>query len=243
MNKKILFLASGAILLLLFTGVNFKKYDKSERMLTAFNANSFIKSTKNEADINKEIENYNIKEDNIRNTMDVILYDGNYKKVFLNKTIGENIDNNRNDDTDGDLIEDTQCFFTSDETDIFIEDANKYNMNDDTNDYKLNTDNINQIESSAPEIINEEYILENYPYIEGNYAATLRIPSININTKMVYGYTQELVDKYDVVLNTYYQPLGLHPLLRICGHNTKSLGNLHKVSVGDNIYRFSLWDI
>ena len=73
---------------------------------------------------------------------------------------------------------------------------------------------------------------EQYSY-DKKYDNILYIPDSNIEAQVVVGYTQMLVDNYDVVMNE--QMLGNNEIM-LLGHDYKSLGKLPNTKIGDKVY-------
>jgi len=76
----------------------------------------------------------------------------------------------------------------------------------------------------------------------GEIFARISIPACSINTTVVFGLTQSLVDNYDVasqdsITSVYLNPMlpGYERPLLMGGHNYKSFGKLRYISVGDLI--------
>lgn len=76
----------------------------------------------------------------------------------------------------------------------------------------------------------------------GSIMARINIPSCNINTNVMCGLTQEIIDKYDVAMqealtSVYVDPMlpGFGRPMLMAGHNYKSFSRLSKISVGSTI--------
>lgn len=100
-----------------------------------------------------------------------------------------------------------------------------------SNSNNLNTNNIAKINASQIKI----------PSI-GQIFARINIPSCNINTSVVFGLTQSLVDNYDIAMqdaitNIYVNSMlpGYGRPLLMGGHNYKSLSRLKNIKIGSVI--------
>ena len=71
---------------------------------------------------------------------------------------------------------------------------------------------------------------------DGNSYGSLRIPSAGIDTSIIKGASQSLVDDYDVCISTDYSFCGSPKPVLLCGHKTKSFSKLYEVKVGDYIF-------
>lgn len=76
----------------------------------------------------------------------------------------------------------------------------------------------------------------------GSIMARISIPSCNIDTNVMCGLTQEIIDKYDVAMqealtSVYVDPMlpGFGRPMLMAGHNYKSFSRLSKISVGSTI--------
>lgn len=77
---------------------------------------------------------------------------------------------------------------------------------------------------------------ENYQMEAGKSYGSISIPSVGINTNLVYGLTQRDVNNNDIIIDGGKGLLGYMKKFILCGHNTKSLRNLYQCSVNDYIY-------
>lgn len=70
----------------------------------------------------------------------------------------------------------------------------------------------------------------------GNSYGSLKIPTASIDTDIIKGASQSLVDDYDVCISTDYSFCGSPKPVLLCGHKTKSFSKLYDIKVGDYIF-------
>jgi LPXTG-site transpeptidase (sortase) family protein len=70
---------------------------------------------------------------------------------------------------------------------------------------------------------------------QGEKYADIIIPSIEVNTEVIKGSTQELVDTYDTVISGKASYCGTKKPVLICGHKTKSFSKLKYLVKGNYI--------
>ena len=70
----------------------------------------------------------------------------------------------------------------------------------------------------------------------GNSYGSLKIPMSDIDTDIIKGASQSLVDDYDVCISTDYSFCGSPKPVLLCGHKTKSFSKLYDIKVGDYIF-------
>lgn len=128
---------------------------------------------------------------------------------------------------------------TSKQKEMYVEKVYKKLIKEEVKDTYVKSSSTIKNVNSAPTSVNVSNI--SLPKF-GQVFARISIPKCSINTNMVFGLTQDLVDRYDVASQDCLTSVYVNPMLPgygrpmlIGGHNYKSFGRLKNITIGSQI--------